>query len=328
MRRIRFSIGLLLLILPILIFRHSSALSPASAANITVRPFLQELTVNPDDAAKQLQLSLSNNSSFTQVFHLSVTNFGALDETGGLAFEGSNVNQLSSRYGLAKWLKLETDTIELDPGQQATLNATITNDNALAPGAHYAAIITTASRPGQAPNQLTVTPKVSSLIFATKVGGQFYDIHLSSMSANGTLWRLPSAASLRLQSTGNTYIIPRGVVSVKQANAVLARGIINQQSSIVLPQTIRHFDVSLNNLASIKKGFLFSSYRVQADYRYDGVDQYATQSASYRIYNRATIVELIILAALGFAGLKYNNQAHHAARKLIGHSSKKHPRRK
>jgi len=279
----------------------SAAQPPAT--NITVRPFLQELKINPDEASKEFEVNISNGSAFTQDFHFSIINFGSLDQTGGLAFEGANVKSLASKYGLAKWLALDQTNIELGAGTQAVIKATITNDSDLAPGAHYAAIVATASRPGQPASQLTVTPKVSSLIFATKLGGEVYNLHLESVSHNGNLWSLPSTVTLGIKSTGNTYIVPRGIVSLVQNKTVLARGIINQQSSIVLPENVRNFDVNLNSLNKIHKSFFRTKYRLQVDYRYDGVSSYAAYGISLNIYNRTSIVGLILAVLIIIAGL-------------------------
>lgn len=278
-------------------------LDQSKASNITVRPFLQTLQIIPGDATKQFSLTISNDSKFAQSFHLSAVNFGSLNETGGLVFEGANVSTLSNKYGLANWLELNKTSFDLGAGQQTQVKVTIRNDNDLAPGAHYAAVITSASRVSQAAGQLTITPKVSSLVFATKLGGEFYDIHLVSISHNGSFRNLPTNVSLRIKSTGNTYIVPRGVVSLKQNSRVLARGIINPQSSIVLPETIRNFDVPVSPVAKLSRGFLYSSYKIQVDYRYDGINQYATQSTSYKVYNLPFILGLAGLLTATLAGV-------------------------
>ena len=308
MRQIKAAAILLFISLLLIANINSASAVNAPASNITVRPFLQEVKINPTDPTKELSLTISNDSKFTQDFHFSIINFGSLDQTGGLAFEGTNVKNLNNKYGLAKWLSLDQNAVELGAEQQATIKATITNAGDLAPGAHYAAIVATASQPGQSAGQLTVTPKVSSLIFATKLGGEVYNIHLDSVSHNGNLWSLPSSVSLGIKSTGNTYIVPRGIVSLRQNKTVLARGIINEQSSIVLPENVRDFDVNLMPLNKIKKGFLKTSYRLHVDYRYDGVSSYATYGTGLSVYNRATIVGIILIIIALVLLLVYRNK--------------------
>jgi len=265
----------------------------SSTSSITVRPFLQSITIKPNEANKQFQLFVSNNSDFTQVFHLSTLNFGALNDTGGLIFQGANVNKLAGKYGLSNWIDLGQKELRLQPNSQAPVKVTISNDSSLAPGAHYAAVIITASSPFRSRGQLTVNPKISSLIFATKLGGEKYDMHLQAVNDNGGLFKLPTQVTVNFKSTGNTYVIPRGVVSLLQGNTLVARGAINQQSGLVLPEASRNFDVTLNKIASPKKGILFTRYSVRTDYRYDGISQFATNYANGYTLNKLSIVLLV-----------------------------------
>lgn len=282
-------------------FGSVQAQTMPAPSNITVRPFLQEIKINPGEVTKQFEVTINNDSKFRQVFSLATVNFGSLNETGGLAFEGASLKRISDKYGLAKWLKLERNKLELEAGQQAVVKAVIKNDVDMTPGAHYAAIIITAQKPIEAVDQLTITPKVSSLIFATKLGGEFYNIHLSSASHNGNLWKLPTAVNLKLQSTGNTYIIPRGVVSLKQGSQVISRGIINAQSAIVLPETVRSFDVELRRLIKPQTGRLFNDYTIQVDYRYDGIANFASKSYNHKTLNKITALLMLVLLSTALA---------------------------
>ncbi len=285
----------------ILSVSHSVAQNRLNASNITVRPFLQEIKLEPGVSEKQFDLTINNDSKFKQIFSLSEVNFGSLNETGGLVFAGASAKNFSSKYGLTKWLKLEKDNIEIAAGQQAVIKVSIVNDNDMEPGAHYAAIITTAQKPIEAVDQLTITPKVSSLIFATKQGGESYNIHLRSVEHNGSLWKLPTKVNLRIQSTGNTYIVPRGVVSIKQGSKINSRGIINSQSAIVLPESTRNFEVPITQLINPDRGLIYTNYKIQIDYRYDGVSSYASKTYNYKILNKSFAISILYSMAVTIA---------------------------
>jgi hypothetical protein len=282
-------------------FGHKALAANSQLSKVSLRPFLEQLQLGPTEATRQFQLTVNNDSSFSQIFHLSAVNFGSLNESGGLAFEGANSTKLSGQYGLAKWLSLDQNDIELGAGKQTTVKVTINNGSDLSPGAHYAAVIVTASKTTSAPSQLTITPKISSLVFITKIGGEKYDIHLESVDHNGSLFKTPSIASVRLRSTGNTYIVPRGIVSLKQDAGVISRGVINGESSIVLPGTVRNFDVPLSSVRKIKNGFFFTKYKIQVDYRYDGNSNFATHSYDETLVNKShvAIALLLIIPAIG-----------------------------
>lgn len=308
MKRLIIIFLLVYLLAQVTLTKPAMAASASSASSIAIQPFLQTITIKQGDAQEQFELSINNGSSFTQHFHLAAINFGSLNETGGLVFEGANANNLINKYGLANWLNLSTNDFELAAKQQTTVIATISNRSDLSPGAHYAAIVTTVSKPIAAVGQLTITPKVSSLVFATKLGGEFYNMHLVSLSQNGNRWNFPTSVSLRFKSTGNTFIIPRGIVWLKQGGKVIAKGIINQQSSIVLPETIRDFSVPLVQVNKPTKGLVTASYQLRADYRYDGINQFATQGYTYRIFNILTIIGIGFLVIVGLVARKYRRE--------------------
>lgn len=320
------------LVLPILLIivlvsaltsRPVNAAGNAAASSITVKPFLQQITLNPGDGSKQFDLTISNDSKFKQVFHLSVINFGTLNETGGLTFEGSKVSSLTNKYGLAHWLQLEASDVTLDAGQQRAVKVTIQNDSGLSPGAHYAAIITSAYKLVSKVGQLTITPKVSSLIFANKVGGEIYDIHLQSISHNGNILRPPNEINVRLKSTGNTYITPRGIVYLKQGSKTIYKGIINSQSALVLPGAIRNFYVPLIKLDNPKNGLIFTRYAIQVDYRYDGNSNFASQSLGYRVIKTSGLVMLILAGVIGALILKKRESIRKDFSRYKKHLSKK-----
>lgn len=292
-------------------FVNTHRAEAAGASNINVRPFLEQLTLNPNEQSKEFTLTVSNDSPSTQNFNFSAINFGSLDETGGLAFEGSSIKKINAKYSLAKWLAISPSSIEIPAGQQTDIKVVINNDSSLSPGAHYAAVITTGEAQNQPKSQLTLTPKVSSLIFLTKLGGEKYDIHLESLRHNGNLLNPPTQVSIRFKSTGNTFIIPRGIVSLSQNGKQLSKGIINAQSSIVLPETIRGFDIELNSHIS-NAGILYTKYQLKVDYRYDGIDHFVNKTISITTINPVMpllVISIVILGILWLNNRKVNRRS-------------------
>ena len=163
----------------LIVFGHTtaSAQNPTLSSNISITPFLQQLTLSSDQGSNQFDLSISNDSKTAQTFSLAPVNFGSLDETGGLIFEGANSVRIDS-YGLANWVVLDRDSVSLEPGEKTSVKVSITNGTDLTPGAHYAAIIVSGSGAKSSTLQLSLKPQVSSLIFLTKLGGEKYDMHL------------------------------------------------------------------------------------------------------------------------------------------------------
>ncbi|MEK7594955.1 MAG: hypothetical protein AAB436_04940 [Patescibacteria group bacterium] len=294
---------LFLLLAGLLSSEHAVAAKPSS--QITIVPFLQSVRVQASEPTKTFDLTLTNKTAQTQNFHLSVLNFGTLNETGGLVFTGSNTKTLAKKYGIASWLRLSTNDLSLQPNQTATVQATIINDSSLSPGGHYGAVVASVNSSDVAgSNQVNVKQELSSLVFATKVGGEKYDLKLDSMRYESSWGRLPSSVTLRFKNTGNVQVVPRGIVKlISPRGRVISQGAINEASSYVLPETYRQIPVSLQNVA--REGWWPKFYRLEIYYRYDGINSFATKSYTLYLVNLpAIIVSTLTLAALLVAAVQ------------------------
>jgi hypothetical protein len=225
---------------------------------------------------KSFDVVLTNHTKSVQELNLATKDFGSLNDTGGIVLEGSN--SYSQKYGLASWLSLEKDTVVLQPGESATVLATIDNRSSLQPGGHYGAVVATVGSLDAAQNNhVIINQQLVSLVFVNKVGGEHYDLKLAAIRSNGNWLHLPNEVHLRFQNPGNVHVIPRGIVKLKNsAGQVLAQGIINAESGYVLPETFREIPVQLT---TVKKGLpLPGNYQLSVEYRYDGLDHFAVKN--------------------------------------------------
>lgn len=251
----------------------AAADSPSAA---TIAPAYQEVDVSQAEPEKSFTFRLTNTSSYAQRYDLSAVDFGTLDETGGVAFLGDNTSDFEQKYGLASWLVLEKDIVYADPGQTQTVQVTVQNRQSLAPGGHYGAILVKASPQDTAAvgDKVKLQAVLSSLILVKKEGGLRYDLRLDSEHDNGGRLRLPSVVDLRFQNSGNVHAVPRGLVRlVDPAGHEVARGIINADSSFVLPESFRRLQVVLQPMA---RAWLPGHYRLAVQYRYDGGEKVTT----------------------------------------------------
>jgi hypothetical protein len=277
---------------------HAAAATPPK---ITVTPFLQLVQIG-SEPSKDFSVAYTNDSAVPQQLALSVADFGSLDQTGGVAFVGSEFSQLLDKYTLSPWLKLSKTTVDLKPYQTTGIKATIVNDSKMGPGGHYAAIVATiVTTDGTGGNQVSLKPKVTSLVLATKTGGEKYDMKLTDIDHDGNLLDLPSQVQVAFRATGNVHVVPRGIIYIKDhGGKVIAKGAINEQSGYVLPDTSRTFTVPLTKVAS--PSLLGMRYHIQIDYRYDGLDRFAGKQTSLHFVNPwLIVVALPILAVTSFA---------------------------
>lgn len=247
---------------------------------ISISPPLKEIILGPGLIEAHTTVTLTNNSGQTVVTRLRLVDLQSLDEFGGVSL--GEVGAISTRYNLAKWMALTEDPVfTLQNGQVKSVPITILNSSEMAPGGHYGALIAeiqdTSKSKGSA-NQISLKQELVSLLFIKKVGGETYGLKMESMSANGGL-STPDSINIVFKNTGNVHVVPRGYIELTDAKGgVVAKGIINPESTLVLPEKKRQFITVLQPIAAAKNG---TEYKVTAYFRYDGVDDYSTFSIKY-----------------------------------------------
>jgi hypothetical protein len=291
--------GLILIVLAL--FGNAATVQAAASTNtITISPFLSEVQIQPDDTSKDIAISISNTTGERQSFDVSAVDFGSLGATGGLAFAGGNVKAFTQKYGLAQWLHLSTDHLNLEPGKSTVLIASVLNDETLGPGGHYASIILTVAGHNDSDDTdtISVQQKISALVFTTKVGGEVYDMHLSSAVWEKSWLHLPDLFTLTFGNNGNVHVVPRGRLKIIAPNGkVVSQGTVNEGSAYVLPETSRQVAVQTQKISS--DGWRPGRYKVTVDYRYDGHAGFASKSYTFVYVNPIGIAAVLLALIVG-----------------------------
>ena len=105
----------------------------AAGTGLAVSPAFQELAIKPDQSRADYTLQLINRNATDQNFRLSTVDFGALDDSGGVAFLGKPSSELEHKYGLASWMILEKDAVFVPAGKTVAVTVTVDNRQSLAP---------------------------------------------------------------------------------------------------------------------------------------------------------------------------------------------------
>lgn len=272
--------------------------APKAPVGISITPFLQQIQIEPGDIAKSFNVTVGNQTESIQEITLSGRDFGSLNDTGGLILEGSK-GGYSQKYGLASWLTVGQDTVVLQPHESKTLDATIENRTSLQPGGHYGAIVATIGNPDQqATDKVVINQQLMALVLVTKVGGEHYDLRLKRIEQNGNWLHLPNTVKLRFQNPGNVHVVPRGLVELKSPNGtVLSRGVVNDESAIILPETFREIPVTMTPVDKALP--LPGIYRLVVTYRYDGFSYSATKTVWLRFINAGMYAVILLVLVVG-----------------------------
>jgi hypothetical protein len=121
--------------------------------------------------------------------------------------------------------------------------------------------------------------------------------------ASHSLFRLPSSVSLKFQNTGNTHVVPRGLVTITNPSGQLvSKGIVNQDSNIQLPQTSRIFDVTMQSISHSSSA---GHYKLTVNYRFDGYANFRTYQTNFLLVPVTDLAALIILVVALVIGGRY-----------------------
>lgn len=272
------------------------AFSQTTASGFTLSPPFKEIELKKEASQSSYFIEITNNTPAHQTLFLSVVDFGSLDESGGVAFLGTRPEILERKYSLASWVTLEKDVLELEAQKPQRLKVTIVNKESLSPGGHYAAVVATSKPlPERKENNILLSYAFASLIFAKKIGGEKYQLDLVGKEVQWRWFSIPKQIRLRFQNSGNVHLIPRGVITIADpAGRLISKGIFNQESSFILPETFRIFPVELQTM---KLPFIPGRYQLMVKYRYQGKEDYQSVEESFFFIGIPSTVTFIFAAS-------------------------------
>lgn len=286
----------------------SAQTTPSAPKGITVSPALQKIAITPQESQRPIEFTITNNRAVTQTIKLSTSDFNSLNETGGLLFVGTNPTQLQKKYGLSQWISLPQSEVKIPAGATITVKASINDVASLPAGGHYGALmlaLDSSESSASSLNKVALQPIASSLLFVTKQGGETYRLKLTQVSDNHSLLRLPSEVNLRFKNQGNTHLVPRGSIILSDSSGrVIKKGVINEESGIILPENARRYAVKLRSVSLASKP---GKYMLTVDYRFEGFDGFRTYRNSFFVATPSVlfgVVAVILVLGLGYLALR------------------------
>ena len=279
---------------------------PQQSAVYSISPIAQNVNLPQNAPQAHYVVTLSNSSDTAQTFKLSVLDFGALNESGGVAFLGTSSSQFAQQFGLASWVTLDRSEVSVPGGASTDIGVTINNSASLRPGGHYAAVLATAqTAPGGAASspRVGVVEVLSSLLLLIKGGAPPPDLRLISQHVDRQGLSLPSTVTQRFYDAGDEHVVPRGVITVTDPlGHLVERAVINENSGVILPQTYRQYSASLMQLTS---AWTPGIYHVQAAYRNDGTQSTKTYVSSFWYIPKSYLLAAVFIVLLVTAGIAY-----------------------
>lgn len=244
----RFPIYLIVLLAAFAIPIATSAQVPSPRIGITVTPSIVKL----DLAQSPPVFSLVYKNTTSSAIELTprAEDFTALEEGWNVKFLDER-SSASHRYTLSSWIKFETSTLLLNPGEARQVKVFI-DAQRLSPGGHYASILAEIKQDREA-GQIGLRGILSSLLFVrTATGQERVEGAIQSFAGQQRYFSFPTMYALRFQNTGNVELVPYGLLEIKNYwGKVVAKGIVNEASLITLPESIRRYEISVKPLSSL-----------------------------------------------------------------------------
>ena len=269
----------------------------ADNQGIAVSPSIIRLDLN--ESSPTASLTYTNNTEQTIELNFRKQNFDQLDINGGEVNFLDPPNDQNYRYALASWINFDRQQISLSPNESAALNFDIEADK-LSAGAHYAAIIADISQPDNK-NSLNINGALSSLIFVrSKSDKQQESATINQVLRQPDDWQWPDKVITRLNNTGDVELIPSGLIEIKDSNGQLvAKGIINEGSVIVLPQSIRQLDSPIKTFSKL---LLPGYYDINLRLKYGKSEELINYSTRFWSLGTIKLNWLLSFAALLVSG--------------------------
>lgn len=241
-----------------------------SKNTIVVTPQLLQLDLSED--APEAVYTYTNNTTQTIELSLSMQDVKDLEDRGvpGIldAAEGANY-----KYGLSSWARFSNTNLVIGPGESKTVTVFI-DKTRLTLGGHYATVLAELQQK-EAGENVKLRAVLSSLLFV-RSGSEYEqeNASITHLETDSKFFLFPTSVSFDFGNSGNVELTPYGTVSVIDPfGKLVAKGIVNEDSLITLPDVTRKYNSKLMQLTNLRTpGF----YKAIVDVRY-GKHNFKTQ---------------------------------------------------
>ncbi|MDE2025398.1 MAG: hypothetical protein KGJ07_02815 [Patescibacteria group bacterium] len=216
--------------------------------SLTVIPSLISLDLATDQP--QADLLYKNNTDQTIELTLFASDFTQLEDGYKISFLSKKDAQ-NYQYSLSSWISFSNTTLIIDPYQTGKVSVFV-DATKLSAGGHYATVLAQIATKKNTEKNLQIQGILSSLLFVrTHTGKEVEKGTIQTFSPEQDMFAFPKFMLLRFNNTGDTVLTPYGLITIQNMfGQHVTKGILNEDSLITLPETIRRYDVPLLQQAS------------------------------------------------------------------------------
>jgi hypothetical protein len=288
-------VSLFLFLSPFLI---PTAFAEETKNGVVIEPAIQKIFWGETGLREPVQnIALTNTTGIKQAFTVEAIEFTNIDKYGGNIFLGQSIAE--GDFKEAPWVALDRESIMLAPGEKGEIQISLQNEDSLAPGAHYGAVLLRAIKPdgdtGEDPSRVYLRQVAASLLYVSKEAGGEKKLTAEKVRYFRSSFFLPDTATVTLVNQGSNFVEPRGFAVVEDFRGKeIKRGILNETSKTLFPGQERELEARFEKI----NYFLPGKYMVTVYYRFDD-GEYQKISTTLWYWEPLALLAVIIFA--GFA---------------------------
>ncbi|MBP7768606.1 hypothetical protein KA082_02105 [Candidatus Woesebacteria bacterium] len=221
--------------------------TPELPQGVSVEPAFQEIEIKANDTTVEGNIIITNAADFDQTLTVTALDINQTDANGNINF--IDKPDSSNPFRIADFIAFKNTDRTVPAHTSKEIPFVINNTQELSPGGHYGAIISRFESSAKSGTQ-QVLPALSSFVLIRKIGGERYQLSLRSVHGVPAIsLQIPQKIELLFENNGNIHTTPYGTLKIIDIFSKLRyKGSINEGSLIVLPQTQRQIENTVQSL--------------------------------------------------------------------------------
>lgn len=273
---------------------------------IIISPAFSEVSISESEPEKIVNISITNNTLIDSEFNIQAVEVRQVDEQGNIGFvdKPQSINNAFADFIEA------IDKVSIANGETKVIPIIIKNNINLPSGGHYVAIIAQLTSENSNTNAY-ISPALSSFLLIKKEGGDRYQISMRDREKVKVLnWSILNSYNVTFENQGNVHVKPRGVILVTDIfGRTIKKGIINEDSKIILPGARRQIDVKLYNV-SPSFPFMLLSLKLNGESE-DGAIPFSDSSTFIYVSKNFLIIIFLLLIFVPLLLKKFRRKKQH-----------------
>lgn len=283
------------------------------ANGYNVFPLINSLIVNAG-TSKTVTIYVQNISHAVEQVQTIVNDFVESpknDGTPSLLLNGGH-----SSYSLKQFITIPGGNFSLNPGEQKSVNVTITIPANTSSGGYFAAVRFAPQSFADNKN-VNLSGSVASLILVTVPGNLRENLTIYKLGASDSAGHIHSLftnhneiyGTVYFDNTGNVQLQPFGYFDIHQGKHDLGNNVVNKGNGYVLPGSQRYFTVKLKGVGS------FGKYTIYGNFGFGSRGQLVTATASFYVipmwilWTFLTLVVLLVIIIVTYLRLYHRNKS-------------------